>query len=332
MNLLDFRYDKYTTTGNDGIIEKIFNILYIDPVVHSPISEKYKYYDGIFDSLDEAFLYRGVPTDLQVLIDGIDFVPDAVVFGLGWFNHKSYKKIENINIPSVCMLFKPQNSLDEKLNFCTNNNIDVILTPIPQYKKYEEKTGIRTILFPYGFDPKVFANRKIKKEYDIGFSGALHQSSLYPDGSFRTVNIRKEIGIILSSIPLARVFWRSSDNAATAYIDDIGEYADTIGKSRMWIATQAAYGDITPRFYEVLASGALLLCPGIPEEYSHLLVHGHNCVEFSDDLSDLEEKIRYYVANPDEAEKISSAAANYFRDNHTWNHRANMLYNILGEI
>ena len=29
MNLLDFRYDKYTTTGNDGIIEKIFNILNI---------------------------------------------------------------------------------------------------------------------------------------------------------------------------------------------------------------------------------------------------------------------------------------------------------------
>jgi hypothetical protein len=29
MNLLDFRYDKYTTTGNDGIIEKIFDILKI---------------------------------------------------------------------------------------------------------------------------------------------------------------------------------------------------------------------------------------------------------------------------------------------------------------
>jgi len=29
MNLLDFRHDKYTTTGNDGIIEKIFSILNI---------------------------------------------------------------------------------------------------------------------------------------------------------------------------------------------------------------------------------------------------------------------------------------------------------------
>lgn len=30
MNLLQFRYDKYTTTGNDGIIEKILNILNIE--------------------------------------------------------------------------------------------------------------------------------------------------------------------------------------------------------------------------------------------------------------------------------------------------------------
>ena len=26
MNLFDYKYDKYTTTGNDGIIEKIFQI------------------------------------------------------------------------------------------------------------------------------------------------------------------------------------------------------------------------------------------------------------------------------------------------------------------
>lgn len=30
MNLLDYKYDKYTTTGNDGIIEKIFEILNIE--------------------------------------------------------------------------------------------------------------------------------------------------------------------------------------------------------------------------------------------------------------------------------------------------------------
>ena len=133
-------------------------ILYIDPVVKSETSRKYKYYDGIFDELckeNQVCLCKHIPDDIGRYSKHIDFKPDAVVFGLGWFNHKYFKKINNINCPSLCILFKPQDNLEEKLNFCKINNIDRILTPVPDYELYEKKTGIKTVLFPYGFNPDI---------------------------------------------------------------------------------------------------------------------------------------------------------------------------------
>ena len=310
-------------------------ILYIDPVVKSEISRKYKYYDGVFDELckeNQVYLCRNIPDDIKKYSEYINFKPDIVIFGLGWFNHRYFKKINNIDCPSLCILFKPQNDLQEKLNFCKINNINRILTPVPDYKSYEKETGIETILFPYGFNPHVFKQRDMTKKYDIGFSGALHQSKLYPKGAFQAEDLRTKIGEILSSLQDVKVFWNSSDNAQTAFIDSYEEYANTINKSKMWVATQAAYGDITPRFYEVLGSGTLLVCQQIPESYKFLLKDGHNCIEFSNDLCDFEEKVCYYANNAEEVSKITNNALEFFHNKWTWKHRADELIKIAEKL
>ena len=75
-------------------------ILYIDPVARSETSRKYKYYDGVFDELckkNQVYLCRDVPDDIKRYSKYINFKPDVVVFGLGWFNHRSFKKINNIS-------------------------------------------------------------------------------------------------------------------------------------------------------------------------------------------------------------------------------------------
>jgi len=306
-------------------------ILYIDPVVHSPVSANYKYYDGIFDSLADVFLYRGIPQDMQALIDNIDFVPDVVVFGLGWFNHGFYGEIKNINLPSVCILFKPQNNLKEKLSFCKTNNIERILTPIPRHEEYEASTGIQTKLFTYGFDPMVFLKRGSEKEYDIGFSGALHQSKHYPRGSFVCDDIRSRIFDKLNNISDVKVFWSASDDRP-ARIPNYEEYAKLIDKSKMWIATQAAFGDITPRFFEILGTGTLLFCQEAPDEYSEILKDGVNCIQFKSDLSDFEEKLKYCLENPEKVKEITDNAYRYFHGNYTWKNKAQELIEICEEL
>jgi glycosyltransferase involved in cell wall biosynthesis len=259
----------------------------------------------------------------------IDF--DAVVFGLGWFDNKFYRKIKNLNIPSVCILFKPQNDLNEKLEFCKVNEIDRILTPVPRISEYEQSTGIKTILFPYGYCPSTFFPREnIEKDIDVGFSGALHESKHYPEDAFPVENMRTKIGEKLRSMNGVKVFWNSSDDKQIR-IPSYDDYARKINCSKMWIATQAAFGDITPRYYEVLASGTLLVCQEIPDDYRHIFVAGKNCVEFSCDMSDFEEKIMRYIEN-DELRKSVVSRAVLDSKNHTWKNRADEMLKIIRSI
>lgn len=68
-------------------------ILYVDPAVKSATSEKYKYYDGIYNELikkHDVYLQRTAFKDLEVLKKQISFVPDIVIFGVGWFGKAKF--------------------------------------------------------------------------------------------------------------------------------------------------------------------------------------------------------------------------------------------------
>ena len=137
--------------------------------------------------------------------------------------------------------------------------------------------------------------------------------------------MRPKIGEILKEAKDFNVFWKSSDNASKAFIDSYEEYAKTINRSKMWLATLAAFGDVTPRHFEVLGSGTLLFCQEIPETYKFLLKDGINCVAYKNDLSDFTDKISYYLSNPDEYNRITLQAVGFFHKNWTWAHRAESL-------
>ena len=310
-------------------------ILYVDPIVASQRSANYKYYDGVYEELSKSHqirVHRGPLYDLDQFRLETGFEPEAVLFGLGWFgHHKYFGPIRNLDVPAVCWLFKSQNDLDSKLEFCRTNDIDLILTPVPNCDEYERTAGVRTVLFPYGFDPDVFCDTRAQRRYDIGFSGALHETRHYNPGAFRVENLRPKIGKILSQVEDLSIYWNSSDKAGpriASYVD----YAATLNSSKMWLATQAAFGDITPRYYEVAACGALLICQKIPAAYQNIFQDGHNCVEFADDLSNFEEKVRFYAHNEPERNRIAHTAATEFRQNHTWAHRTEELVRLVGEL
>tara|TARA_R110000824_G_C15227996_1_gene678176 strand:+ start:385 stop:1323 length:939 start_codon:yes stop_codon:yes gene_type:complete len=305
-------------------------ILYVDPVVKTSISSNYHYYDGIINELikqHEVKIYRNAFSDMKALLVQIQFVPDVVIFGLGWFNNKYFKQIKNISVPCYCFLFKPQNDFKQKMNFCKYNHIDLILTPLPCPFEIENITNIKTLLFGYGFDPETFKQRDIEKIYDIGFSGASHGSKHYPKGAFKNNNIRIKIGEIFLKKKDLNVFWSSSDDRPSR-IPSYEEYAKTINSAKIWIATQAAFGDITPRFYEVAASGTLLFCEEMPKAYQNIFVDGETCVYFKSDLSDFEQKLKYYLSKPEEIDRITKNATESLKSC-TWAARVEYLVNLI---
>jgi len=309
------------------------NILYADPIVYSPTSNKYKYYNGLCDGLKEVanvFVYNKPFNDLKAVINETGFVPDFVIFGFGWLGSDYFIHIKNLDVPVAAILFKPQNNLEKKFEFCRNNDVDIVFATVPQYKKYGEIIGKRTELLTYGYYPEFFYSRKAQRDFDIGFSGALHQNKLYKEGAFETENIRVKIGDKLSRMD-CNVFWNASDDASKAFIDDYLLYAKTMANSKLWVCTPAPFGDISARCFEILGSSTIPVCPTIPEEFKEILIPDVNCLEFSYNLSDFEEKITDLLSDNEKLNRMSR----YFIDNqaneHCWVGRAKKVCEVMKE-
>ena len=253
-----------------------------------------------------------------------------IIFGLSWFGkHKYYKKIKNLECHSICFIFKPSIHLKEKLEFCKINQVDLILTPHSQFEDFSRIANIPTKLFPYGFDPSIFKPRNLEKKYDIGFSGALHAENIYPDGAFKNKNIRSKIHDLLKNINKINYFWKSTDVLETARIHDNIEYAEPVNSSKIWIATQAAFGDITPRYFEIMGSGTLLFCEKNDGLYRSIFKNRKNCIEFKSDLSDFLSLLNDLVENEQEIRNISSNGYSDAQQFHTWDIRAKELISII---
>ena len=310
-------------------------ILYADPYSDTPYSKRYLYYEGLYHALTkkhDVVLYRDCFTDYNNIKNDIPFIPDVVLFGLSWFEkHRYFKRIKNLDIFKICYLFKPSQYFDEKKHFCEVNEIDLIITPHTFFNELSKKLNTKAVLFPYGFDPNIFYPRNLEKLYDFGFSGALHNQTNYPYDAFNNPNIRQKAHDLLNDMNCLNYFWKSTDTLETARIHDNVEYAETINKSKIWMATQAAYGDITPRYFEIMGSGSLLFCEENPLEYKNIFKNNINCIEFQNSLKNFVRKLNEILKNRVELLNIGNQACIEAHENHTWDKRSDQLIKLINK-
>jgi len=306
------------------------NVLYLDSIAKTPTAETYRYYNGLYDALNRdnnCFLYGKTIRSIREVLSLCPFKPDVIVFGLGWNSFSEIEGLSDIQTPTIFFVFKPQVNLEDKLGFCVKHKIRLLLSSIPDYSDYERKTGIETRKFCYAVDEHMFFPRG-KKIYDIGFSGALHDNQLYQKDAFSTFNIRSRIQKILSQENSLSTILNGSDSVAPR-IKNYDQYANLMSESRAWFATPAAFGDITPRYFEIPMSGTVLLCSAIPVSYQDIFRDGDNCVEFKNDLSDFRDRLYYALQN---WESISTKAQTEFAKKHTWSARAEELVEIVNKM
>ncbi len=80
----------------------------------------------------------------------------------------------------------------------------------------------------------------------------------------------------------------------------------------------------TVRYWELPAHGCMLLSERLPIRIPHNFRDGESAV-FFDDTQDLEEKIEYYLAHPEEVRAIARAGHEHFKRHHTGSMRARQL-------
>lgn len=301
-------------------------ILYIDYGNVTDDNYMYQYYGDLLrelKALAHVYFVQSVNPNVPAIIEQLEDDIDCVVYGLGYFaqNHPSFFNkspgLDNLSIPVVCMIHKPQNMLQQKLDFCKMNNVDLVVDSQSTYKDYEKYTGIKSIRLPFTATPKHFHPRNVEKKYDVGFSGALHGNGKIKGP---TEDLRDRVHEKLKETDYS-LFWNSS-NTLEYRIHSTEEYATKINESKAWLATTGPVDDVSPRYFEVIMSKTLLLCNKMPEAYEDIFEDGKNCVMFDNDLSDFHEKLNFYLQNDKEREVLVENAYNEFINKHTWKHVA----------
>lgn len=303
------------------------NILYIDQANRLAESYMYPYYGAVYRELkrmEDVYFFGGGVSDINSLLSKFEVSFDCIIFGLGYFaqgHPGAWQKINGLaelDIPTVALLHKPQTMLEEKLNFCKINKIDILADAHCTYKEFGRRVGAKSFRSWFTASPEVFYPRETEKKYDIGFSGALHGSGKI-EGPTR--DLRTRIQTILESNNSYNTFWNGSDSVTTR-IKDVSEYSAKINECKIWLSTTGPMLDIGPRYFEVLLSKTLLFCNNMPVQYEGMFVDGDNCVMFENDLSNFEDKLKYYLHNDSEREAIAERGYNMVKDKYTWKHMA----------
>lgn len=260
---------------------------------------------------------------------------DVIIFGYGWLGNELFNEIEGLqdleNI-KICFFHKPFNNLKEKIKFVKGSNFSLLLSSTPRTSDFQMHTEIKTVLFPYACDDRVFGKKSRKfKKYDIGFSGALHNAQHYKDVVFSSSNLRYRAQYKISKYFSGKQFLNGSDNIRSR-IRSTRSYAAVLEKSKMWLSTTGPMNDMSSRYFEVAGSGAICLTNAIPDEYAHIFKDGENIKVFSEDCSNLLDTLAGALEDCENLNEMSLHAKNEIMKNHTYVKRSEELLNLIKEM
>ena len=295
--------------------------------------DSYSYYNEIRKSLSkkhELYVFSNWNTkdDREIKVTELISVckskPDLIFFGFGWTDcsenyPKIIKNIEKLDLPIAVFLNKEYAALEKKLDWIRNLNPIAVFSVHHDYREFEQKTGIPFYQIPFAVNSSIF--KKYENEVydcDFGFSGIIRPE--------QTNNWRAKI------VEKSKE-WKDIDFSFSQHRhDSLEAYARRINRAKIWLSTTGPVDIVSPRYYEVMALGTtLLICNRLDRVYSNIINEDEHCVMF-DSVDEMEKKVRYYLANPNEMNDIINKAKEHTLQNHTWDHRAEKITKILREV
>ncbi len=281
----------------------------------------------------------------------MSFEPDAIIVGHAWLKDKDGDEVDphpqfqlvKTNIPKVAILNKEYVNLNTKLDYIKRNRFDMCFTHHHDIDRYSEITGIEFTFWPFAFDPRRFDFEGEDKTIDVAFSGVLQNRNKDANQSDIRVKIMKDFFLTIFDVPIAKrkafkdveIFWNSiSRNKIGKYFSQLlnkrqylksDDYAKMMRKTKIYINTLSPMGLISPRFFECMASQALIFCE--ESELYQNIFSDDLYVTYKKDLSDFREKLLWILSDQSMRNKIIDKAFKYVHDNHTWRERVSLLLN-----
>lgn len=236
--------------------------------------------------------------------------PDTILME-NWNNMSKYSGGAASNCFKAFMLcdYYP----DSRGNFKRYNDllnrhlIDLAICPTPDVMKYVKKqkevgnlrSELKIAFITQGVETNIFMERSLRKEYDVMAVFGL-VSYVYPN--------RPNVQALIRGMDIESLVgdWKTGIKHY--------EYARAINKSRIFVNCNGVNNQVLMKYFEVMASGTLLLTNRPKDCLNFGFMPGEHFAVWNT-LSELEERILYYLAHDEAREKIAKQGMDLVRDN-----------------
>lgn len=253
--------------------------------------------------------------------------PDYIfVNEYGETNSPEITGLDNCPVPFGVLLHDLHYNIPTRRQLLRQNKVEHIFTLYRDkfYEWYPEFWD-KVHWLPHQVNPDIFHDYGQSKDIDCLFMGAVHPW-VYPLRNLMLKKLKGAPGFVYHEHPGYRYF--SETEAGSHFIWD--SYAREINRARLFITCNSRYGYPLAKYLEVLACNTLLLAPANREIEDLGLIPGIHFAAIDD--SNFADKIKHYLAHPEEAQTIARQGHDLVHSLHTTQHRAAQLLNIIEHI
>lgn len=230
------------------------------------------------------------------------------------------------SIPKVYFLNKEYKKLDLRFEYIKKQKFDLVCTVHPNAENWQQKIGYKFLLLPFGISLNRFKDFGLEKIYDFGFTGGLHKShidsrilvkkEIFREDAFEQ-KANHGLPAFLKPNPIKKkyqkynIYWAeygARNFNMRSMLPSGKQYAKFLNQFKVFLNTPSAVGIMNTRFFELMATKTLILCPR-SDMYMGILEDGKNCVMFNPEMSDFQERLVACIDDGDFRKKVVENAS-----------------------
>ena len=308
--------------------QKLFNCYVYGPGIPRAGHEAYPDYNEN-DTIDDVFRKSGwKASEVDIIICGTHWDKAGQTELNNEVNPHPNINLANVNCQTVYFLNKEYMNLQQKLDYAYQNEFDIVATVLPKsiFENWNKhpSTTIKQSHFGIDFDIFHFSDATSRK-YDLSFTGSLHEKytqkrRLVKNRIFNYPNLPTNRGpsafftpghVISPEFRHLDIYWAEWSRRwsrgwnGRSLLPTGAAYGQLMRDSHLFFNSLSASGIFGTRFFELMASGSINLCPH--DDYYGILEDGENCVMYND-VSELKDLIDGLLRNPAKMHQIRNNA------------------------
>ena len=290
--------------------------------------------------------------------------PDFILLGHSWLPDLQTNSFllpncdfRTSNIPVVAILNKEYVNLERKVEYLRENRCRLIFSHHHGIKSIVPSNQLNSVFWPFAYNEKKICTNSSCRNIDLGFSGILLNQLSGAKQTSSRLDTMREIFFCWGDLPIKKkrkyrefnIFWNGMPRIKERNALLLGKriqklffpkygyrhlpeerYFELLSRSKLLLNSLSPMGLIGPRFFEAMASGAVVIAERNPN-YENLFPEGL-VMQFDQTLSDFSHFLTEMLRNEEKRQEISGRGRELVCKHHQWRHRVDTLLDLVRKL